>query len=404
MLFNVIMVVLAFRLVIQQNRKKFFQGGDKHLVKLTVKSIVSLMWLIVLFGVGWLFGIMTIREASKVFQYLFVISNAFQGFYFFIFICLNQKEARDFWAYILTLGRFKISKLSMPHNKMYANNSDYKVRGNHHGNIASLPVNTNLKKKPQLVDYLTVPNPFVINNDSVLDPGSFPLDTISELHEQEQVGANDIDSRIEVTTYFTAEEVECMGITVTDEGVSPDETASQELLQSDTNDNSTTVINFGIPQNGYLDSEFEGDEDDTSEVLYINHELFEECVSEVEEEIPVPPQRHKRKNENKRSATQKDISDLDEDLPRAPPRRKRKTIAISASEIGGENKDRSQDDKWPTRNGDKERRQNATITRQDRITSFADQSISRQREVIELTEVATANDIDDMGPLNGKEE
>ena len=384
MIFNIVMVVLAFRLVVQQNRKKFFQGGEKYRVKLTIKSIVSLVWLIVLFGVCWLFGLMTIREASKVFQYLFVLCNAFQGFYFFLFVCLNQKEARDFWAYMLTLGRFKISKLTMPHNKMYANNSDYKVRGNHPPrNIASLPVQTNLMKKPQLVDYLSLPNPnllansFAGNNESVLEPGSFALGTISELREEEQTRAADADSRIEVTTYFTSEEIECMSTEVADEGVPPDDSVPQELLQSDVNDNSAIAINFEVPQNGFMDSEFE--------------------------EGDAAPQR--RKNENTRSATQKVTSDLDEvdtTSPRAPPRRKHKTVASSAAESGGGNKGHTQD-KWPTRDSEKEEsKRSAAITRQDKITT--DQSISRQRQVIEPMEAAATNGTGAMGSYNEKEE
>ena len=411
MIFSIIMVVLAFRLVVQQNRKKFFQGGEKYRVKLTIKSIVSLVWLIVLFGVCWLFGLMTVREASTVFQYLFVLCNAFQGFYFFLFVCLNQKEARDFWAYMLTLGHFKISKLTMPHNKMYANNSDYKVRGNHPPrNVASLPVKANLIKKPQLVEYLSLPNPrllansFVSNNESVIDPGSFALGTISELREEEQTRATDTDSRIEVTTYFTSEEIECMSTVVADEGVSPDDSVPQEPLQSDVNDNSAIAINFEVPQNGFMQSEFE--KGDATNTLYVNPELLEECESAAEEEAPVPPQHRKRKTENTRSATQEVTSDLDEvdtTSPHAPPRRKHKTVASSTAESGGGNKGHTQDDKWPTRDSEKEQsKRSAAITRQDKIT--ADPSLSRQRQVIEPMETAATNGTGAMGSYNEKEE
>ena len=68
MLFNIFMLVVAFRVIVQQNKKKLFQGGDRHLMKMTVRNIVSLVWLIVLFGVGWLFGLLTIREVSRMFQ------------------------------------------------------------------------------------------------------------------------------------------------------------------------------------------------------------------------------------------------------------------------------------------------------------------------------------------------
>lgn len=66
-------------------------------IKSTVKTMVGIMGLMVLFGLTWLFGALTVREASIVFQYLFVISNAFQGFFFFVFICILGKEGRKFW-------------------------------------------------------------------------------------------------------------------------------------------------------------------------------------------------------------------------------------------------------------------------------------------------------------------
>ena len=55
----------------------------------------------VLFGLTWLFWAMTVREASIVFQYLFVISNALQGFFFFVFIIyvyLVKKAANLDWC------------------------------------------------------------------------------------------------------------------------------------------------------------------------------------------------------------------------------------------------------------------------------------------------------------------
>ena len=59
----------------------------------------------VLFGLTWLFWVMTVREASIVFQFLFVISNAFQGFFFFVFIIYVYlvKKAANFG--LACLGR-----------------------------------------------------------------------------------------------------------------------------------------------------------------------------------------------------------------------------------------------------------------------------------------------------------
>ena len=85
------MFILAVGVMITSARKR------KMSIKSTVKTMVGIMGLMVLFGLTWLFGALTVREASIVFQYLFVISNAFQGFFFFVFICILGKDGRKFW-------------------------------------------------------------------------------------------------------------------------------------------------------------------------------------------------------------------------------------------------------------------------------------------------------------------
>ena len=139
MVFNLVIAVIGFRVVLKQSKKKYFQGGSKHLMRMNYRNFISLVWLIVLFSLGWVFGLLTIHDVSPVFRYLFVILNGFQGFYFFIFICLNQKEARDFWALVLTIGHFKVKKHITSHNKMYTNSSDCKVRNNYRNSNLSSP-------------------------------------------------------------------------------------------------------------------------------------------------------------------------------------------------------------------------------------------------------------------------
>ncbi len=58
-----------------------------------------------MFGLSWLFGALTIAEASIVFQWLFVIFNSLQGFFLFIFFCVIGKDARDEWIQLFTCGR-----------------------------------------------------------------------------------------------------------------------------------------------------------------------------------------------------------------------------------------------------------------------------------------------------------
>lgn len=73
----------------------------------TLKIVISVTCLIVLFGFSCLFGLLTIREASTAFKYLFVIFNGFQGFYFLLFICIHNDVAKYYWAKIVTCGQYR---------------------------------------------------------------------------------------------------------------------------------------------------------------------------------------------------------------------------------------------------------------------------------------------------------
>ena len=104
--FNVIIFCLGVRVVVTQSRKK------KISVKSTIKTMITIVGLMVIFGLTWLFGALTVREASTVAQYLFVIFNGFQGFLFFVFICLIGKDGREFWTYVITSSLRRKSKKS----------------------------------------------------------------------------------------------------------------------------------------------------------------------------------------------------------------------------------------------------------------------------------------------------
>ena len=58
-----------------------------------------------LFGLSWLFGALTVREASVAFQFLFAIFNSFQGFFIFLFFCVLGSEARELWIQLICRGR-----------------------------------------------------------------------------------------------------------------------------------------------------------------------------------------------------------------------------------------------------------------------------------------------------------
>ena len=88
-----------------------------------------------LFGLTWLFGALTVTgfgdtRASSAFQVLFVILNAFQGFFIFLFFCVFSKDARDSWLELLShaRGHYKSKLLQTKYNSSGANNTQKKSK------------------------------------------------------------------------------------------------------------------------------------------------------------------------------------------------------------------------------------------------------------------------------------
>ena len=69
-----------------------------------------------LFGLTWIFGALTVREASTAFQFLFAIFNSLQGFFIFLFFCVFGREGQKHWLRVLCCGR-KIPGITVPKEK-----------------------------------------------------------------------------------------------------------------------------------------------------------------------------------------------------------------------------------------------------------------------------------------------
>ena len=78
----------------KQIHKKFAGKGQAN-QKTVVRLTISTMGVMALFGLTWTFGILTVREISTAFQFLFAIFNSLQGFFIFLFFCVFGKEGRD---------------------------------------------------------------------------------------------------------------------------------------------------------------------------------------------------------------------------------------------------------------------------------------------------------------------
>lgn len=75
--------------------------------KTIVRLLFSISGVMFLFGLTWLFAILTVsvpglREAGIT---LFTISNSLQGFFIFIFFCVVNEDARKSWKELFSHGK-----------------------------------------------------------------------------------------------------------------------------------------------------------------------------------------------------------------------------------------------------------------------------------------------------------
>lgn len=105
MIFNAVIFVIVIVVLFRHTKKRYDRSGEHKDRKMPLRFVISIIGITVLFGLTWLFGAFTIAEASTAFQVLFVLSNAFQGFYIFLFFVVISKDARELWLKVLFCGK-----------------------------------------------------------------------------------------------------------------------------------------------------------------------------------------------------------------------------------------------------------------------------------------------------------
>ena len=112
MLFNTVVFVMVTVVLVKHTRKKLTKDSikKKEVTEGTIKAIISVFSVMLMFGLSWLFGALTISGAAHFFQWPFVIFNTMQGFFLFLFFCVIGKDAREEWLKLLTCNRYKKKK------------------------------------------------------------------------------------------------------------------------------------------------------------------------------------------------------------------------------------------------------------------------------------------------------
>lgn len=115
LLFNTVTFVIVVRVMIKHTRKRIKNAETSEVQSATIKAIVSTFGIMATFGLTWLFGAFTILDGSTAFQFLFVISNSFQGFFIFLFYCVVSTEARMSLQMVLCIPCSKFAKWKTRH-------------------------------------------------------------------------------------------------------------------------------------------------------------------------------------------------------------------------------------------------------------------------------------------------
>ena len=97
LLFNTVIFVLIAGVLIRYTKRKIEKDKElqKNTFRTTIKAMISIGSVMIMFGLSWLFGALTIDKGSIVFQWFFVILNTLQGFFLFMFFCIIGSDARE---------------------------------------------------------------------------------------------------------------------------------------------------------------------------------------------------------------------------------------------------------------------------------------------------------------------
>ena len=117
---NTVVFVLVIRVLIKHSIRKHEGTKNTKKVKGALKALISTMSIMFMFGLQWLFGALTIAQASPIFQWLFVVFSTLQGVFMFIFVVVMGKDSRRGWCSVFSLGKKKL-RPTVSHSKSNQN-------------------------------------------------------------------------------------------------------------------------------------------------------------------------------------------------------------------------------------------------------------------------------------------
>ena len=115
MIFNTVIFIWVIVVLVRHTRGTAARKKEAVSNKTIIRLMISISGVMFLFGLTWLFAILTFSVAGlrETFQILFTVNNSFQGFFIFLFFCVFNKEAVESWKELLSCRKYK-SKLLHP--------------------------------------------------------------------------------------------------------------------------------------------------------------------------------------------------------------------------------------------------------------------------------------------------
>lgn len=97
-------------IVLRSTKAKLDRTHEKLKPKTVLRVITSLLGVMILFGLTWLFAAFTFTiEGSDItryiFQALFVVCASLQGFFIFMFFCVLDQKSRNAWKSVFLQTR-----------------------------------------------------------------------------------------------------------------------------------------------------------------------------------------------------------------------------------------------------------------------------------------------------------
>ena len=104
-LMNFIIFIWITVIVLRSTKAKLKRTNKKLSPKKAIRLMISLIGIMFTFGITWVSSALTVQFGNNIvvrdiFQAMFVIFGAFQGFFIFLFFCMLDKKARHAWKYL----------------------------------------------------------------------------------------------------------------------------------------------------------------------------------------------------------------------------------------------------------------------------------------------------------------